>query len=191
MNYNFYKFAQVLVKLFVYSFFEVKVYNKPELSDDGLVIVPNHISALDPLIIASVFDDPVYYLGKEELFENTFTNKLISSLGAIPINRDKPALSSMREVLSLLKNKKKICVFMEGTRVKEFDINNAKSGVALLAVKGKADILPIRIKSTYKIFSTVEVHFREKIKREDIDINEDYSYKDLAEDTLKKIYGKE
>ena len=52
-------------------------------------------------------------------------------MGMYPINRQQNDIQAVKKTLSLLKNDKAICIFPEGTRIPDTEMNEAKNGVAL------------------------------------------------------------
>ena len=74
-------------------------------------------------------------------------------MGAIPIDRDKPSITSIKKCLEVLKNDKRLCVFPEGRRnFEDNKLQEIKQGTALFAVKGKALITPVIIYDHLKMF---------------------------------------
>jgi 1-acyl-sn-glycerol-3-phosphate acyltransferase len=59
---------------------------------EGIVVAPNHISFLDPLIMAHFLHDsgrPPRFMGKQSVFEIPLAGQLIRGAGQIPVSRDK------------------------------------------------------------------------------------------------------
>ena len=60
---------------------------------------------------------PLYYVARYDLFENSFTNWFLRSLGGIPLNRQRPIESrrSIQAVIECLSSGEGVVVFPEGT----------------------------------------------------------------------------
>ena len=54
-------------------------------------------------------------------------------------------------------------IFPEGTRVKEGAEKEPESGLVVLALKSKADVIPVGIKGNYKFRSTIHINIGEPI----------------------------
>ena len=154
----FYSFAKAIVKFILLIFYRFNVYGSENIPDDGkLIVCSNHSSVWDPLFISIVFPRPISWMAKKELFKNKLFGYLLTKLTVFPVDRDGSDLGAIKKALRVLKEDRVLGMFPEGTRVKAFDLNNAKSGVALLGFKSKSPILPIYIDSNYKIFNKVNI----------------------------------
>lgn len=153
--------------------FRIEVDGKENITgEDKLIICSNHISLLDPIILAITFNRQIHFMAKKELFEIPIIGKIFYMIGCIPVDRSKADLKSVRESLKILKEDRVLGIFPEGTRVKEVSEDNVKDGIGLMANRGKSNILPVYIDTEYKIFRKVKVSYRPIIeieKFQDID----------------------
>lgn len=129
-------------------------------------------------------------MAKKELFQNKFLDYVFRKLGAFPVDRKESDISAIKNALRVLKNDGALGIFPEGTRVEEFNLDNVKSGTALISIKSKSRILPIYIEGNYKLFSKINVYIGEAI-----DFSDYYgqrlsseTYAELSKDVLKEIY---
>jgi 1-acyl-sn-glycerol-3-phosphate acyltransferase len=171
--------------------FRIKVEGKQNIPGDGrLVLCSNHRSNWDPLILAAMFPRKISWMGKKELFQNKFLKVPLNWLGVFPVDRQVADLSAVKTALRILKSEKVLGIFPEGTRVKEYNPENAKAGVALLAMKSQAPVLPVYIEGSYKLFSRLDIVIGEPIayhkKYTGRLGNEDYS--NISQEILAKIY---
>lgn len=129
-------------------------------------------------------------MGKKELFENKILAKLFYALNAFPVDREGNDLASLKKSVKILKSKKDLGIFIEGTRVKEYNPDNAKSGPILIANMANADVLPVKIETSYKLFSKVKIIYREPIQIDKVYLKENKTngYNQLAKKILEKIY---
>ena len=143
-------------KLF-YNFHIEGVENIPQ--DKPLVMASNHRSYADPVILTMPMKLPVTYMAKEELFQK---NKLfawfITMLGAFPVKRGAGDMKVIDDAVDILNSGKHLVIFPEGTRSKDGKVGKGKTGVALIAAKSGADVLPCGI-----IFEGEKLHFRSKL----------------------------
>lgn len=159
-----YKIAVLILKIFVFIAFDLKIYNADRINKTkgGLIACGNHTSMLDPIILAVSSKRQIHYMGKKELFDHKFLGYLFKKLGAFPVDRSGASLSAIRSSLEVLKADGVLGIFPEGTRVKQYDENNAKPGIALIANKAKADIVPFYIRGPYKFRGKIEIFFGEE-----------------------------
>jgi 1-acyl-sn-glycerol-3-phosphate acyltransferase len=100
-------------------------------------------------------------MAKKELFKVPVLRTLIRWLHVFPVDRTGVSISSMKHAVSVLKEDKVLGIFPEGTRVKGYDENNAKAGVSMIANMANSVIVPVFIRSKYKLFSKIEIVFGE------------------------------
>lgn len=185
--YNVLKFiSNVIFRLF----FRIKIHGNNKLPDGRLIICSNHISALDPIILAISTNRKISFLAKKELFKNKFFSKFLYSIGAIPINRDALDIRALKESINILQEEKVLGIFPEGTRIKSISEENIKSGIGLISSRAKSNIQPVFIKSDYKLFSKIEIFYRDIIRVEDYIELEDKN-KEIALATYRIIYDVE
>ncbi len=96
-NTPFYNFAKGLLPIIFKPLYFYKVKNKNSLPQgQGCVVCCNHISMKDPVFLGLAQKRMIRYMAKSELFQNKFVSKIISALGAFPIQRE-----SMMRALSI------------------------------------------------------------------------------------------
>lgn len=158
-----YEFLLGICSFFIRILYRVEVEGEPSLErDKAYIIAANHISYLDPIVVAMVFSDyRVHYLGKKELFKGKLLSRLFSSVGVIPVDRSKNDITAVKSVLRLLKNNKILGIFPQGTRIRSEEEDRSKAGLGMFAIKTNTDIVPVSIRSTYKPFSKLQVVIHE------------------------------
>lgn len=142
--------------IFYKLFYRVKIFGKENLIKEGkCIVISNHLCKMDIFVVAALYPNKTMFLAKIEWFKNKFFAWILRVMGAIPIDRDKPSLTSIRETLNVLKENKRLGIFPEGTRNKNSnEIMEIKQGTAMFAVKGKALLTPVIIHSKIKMFKT-------------------------------------
>ena len=143
-----------LLWIFYKTLYRVKVFGKENIIKKGRnIVVCNHLGKADVLAVGALYPDKTTFLAKVEWFESKAFGWILRKLGAIPLDRDKPSLSSIKEGLQVLKDNKRLGIFPEGRRNFETnDLQEIKQGTALFAVKGKSMITPVIIYDRLKMF---------------------------------------
>ena len=117
-----------------------------------LLIVCNHLSHIDPPMLAAAIPRTISFLAKKELFEHPLGGRAIRWYGAVPVDRTGGAnRDNFERILGLLERDGVLGVFPEGTRSKTGGMQRAKPGVALLAMRSNAPILPVAITGSEKV----------------------------------------
>lgn len=189
---NFYTVVKGITYAIFKLIYRINVYGKENIvMNEKLIVCSNHTNILDPVVLAVIFPREVSFMAKKELFENKFLNYVFRKVGAFPVDRKESDISAIKNALRVLKNDGALGIFPEGTRVEEFNLDNVKSGTALISIKSKSRVLPIYIEGTYKLFSKINVYIGEAI-----DFSEYYgeklsseTYSELSKDVLKEIYS--
>ncbi len=140
--------------LFYKICYRVKVIGKENLIKKGKCIVAcNHLGKADVLVVGALYPNRTIFLSKIEWYNNKFFGWILKKLGSIPIDRDKPSISTIKEALKVLKENKRLGIFPEGRRNFETnDLQEIKQGTAMFAVKGQALITPVIIYDRLKMF---------------------------------------
>ncbi|GAB6182195.1 lysophospholipid acyltransferase family protein [Desulfotomaculum defluvii] len=125
--------------------------------DGGVLVVSNHVSNLDPVVVGCALTRRIHFMAKIELFRIPILNTIITLLGAFPIDREKSDRNAIRKALEHLKNGNVVGIFPEGTRSKTGELQKAHVGAAMLAVKGDVPILPVALIGTRGFFNKVIV----------------------------------
>lgn len=179
--------------------FRFKIYGMQNIPENGKCIVcSNHQSNNDVVVLGmTLYKRKPVFMAKSELFKNRFIGWLLSKFEPIPVDRKNPGTKPFKKVLESLKQERLFAIFIQGTRKKEILYDDAKNGVALFAVKSEAPIIPIHIKSTFKIFSKIEIfigepilfkeYFGKKIKTEELKNISEIIIKTIMELPPKKV----
>lgn len=154
----FYNFVKFVFKLYFSLFNKVSVQGSENIPESGgLILCPNHIHWLDPLLIGSYVKRDVYFMAKVELFKNNFFAIILKGIHAFPVKRGKGDISAIKYSFKVIRNGNVLGLFPEGTRSKNGRLLPAEPGVALIAIKTGALILPVRITGSYKAFSKIHI----------------------------------
>lgn len=186
----FYNVIVWIVKIFLFPFYRIKVFGRENIPENKDVIVcANHWSNLDPIFLSISLPIKFNYMAKKELFEIPVLRGILSKAGAFPVDREGSDLKALRHAIGLIKDGNTLGIFPEGTRVKEINRNNMHEGVGFIALKSKADILPIEIITSYRIFSKVELHIKEPISIEEYSgLKNKEAMSKISDDIFVKIY---
>lgn len=142
---NFFK-----VLLIIYNRCSVKWLEKLD-PNEKMIVACNHSSNLDPLIVGCFFPRILKYFAKEELFHNWLFGTCIRALGAVPVSRsdNASAAGALRGFIKLYQEGSDVLIFPEGARTLDGKLQPLEAGVALIATREKAPILPVFIHGAY------------------------------------------
>jgi 1-acyl-sn-glycerol-3-phosphate acyltransferase len=110
-----------------------------------VLLAPNHLAWADIPLIAYPMKRVVHYMAKIELFEKRFLGGYIRQLGAFPVRRGEGDREALRVAERVLSEGKIVAVFPEGHRSDNHALIEAHPGVALIAMRANAPIVPVAI----------------------------------------------
>ena len=140
-----YWFCYTIFKKAALAFFAYRVVGKEKLVTDGPVLIAsNHESFLDPPLVGVAYDHAVYYLARKTLFRGLGA-WLYPRLNSIPVDQDRPDMTSLKTIIKLLRQGNQVVVFPEGARTLDGELQPAEAGTGLIVAKSKAVVQPVRI----------------------------------------------
>lgn len=143
-----YNTCNFLQKLSLKAFADYQVSGSENIPPVGpLLIVSNHMSDIDPSMLATAIPRRLRFLAKESLFVGFPISQLLLSYGAYPLNRKKADIKSIRWAKKHLSSNGTIVIFPEGTR-NGGSLIQGKQGVARLIQMTKSTILPVGLTGT-------------------------------------------
>jgi 1-acyl-sn-glycerol-3-phosphate acyltransferase len=144
-----YRAARLLLVPFFRLYFRLEGAGAEHVPTRGAAIIAaNHRSFLDPFVIGALARRPVYYMAKRELFERPLQARLLSALGAFPVDRGAGDEQAMTTALQLLRRGECVVIFPEGTRIRRGPLARPRRGVGRLALQTGAQVVPVAVIGT-------------------------------------------
>ena len=130
--------------------------NIPKKGEAGVMILYNHISAIDPFLVcvtAMPFFSPVWWRApaKEELFSFPVIRNILHSWGAFPVQRGKRDLQSIQKMVNLLAHSV-VLIAPEGTRSTTGLLQKGKSGAGKIIYDARPrKVIPVRVRGVDQV----------------------------------------
>jgi 1-acyl-sn-glycerol-3-phosphate acyltransferase len=139
----------------------------------GVIIASNHLSLVDPpllsVIVAGLVGRRVRYMAKAEALDAPVMGPVLRAYGGFGVRRGRPDREAYRIARAVLDAGDWLGLAPEGTRSRTATLGEPKTGVALLALRSGAPILPVGLAGTERTWpigarlpgfgSTVTVRF--------------------------------
>lgn len=142
------RFIYRILKIIIKPFLKMKLnysYEKAKPTSGPYIVLANHNTDYDPILVGLAFRNQMYYVASEHIFRWGFVSKLINFLVApIPRVKAKTEIQTVMNILKRLRMGANVCMFAEGNRSfsgETGEIHPAtgklikKSGVALITFR--------------------------------------------------------
>ncbi|MEJ6400737.1 lysophospholipid acyltransferase family protein [Nicoliella lavandulae] len=137
-----YSFLRIIAKIiFAVVNGNIHVKNKAKLPDGNYILVGPHRAWFDMIVFALVASPKKFtFLAKKELFNNFILRYILNKVNAVPVDRDNPGPSVIKDPVKILKQTDlSIVIFPSGTRHSE----DLKAGAILIAKLSGTPMVPV------------------------------------------------
>lgn len=110
------------------------------------ILMINHIAFIDPIVVLHVVPRHIVPLAKIEVYNYPLVGIFPRLWEVIPVHREEVDREAIHQVLQVLRAGEIVLVAPEGTR--SHQLQQAKEGVAYLASRSEAPIIPVAINGT-------------------------------------------
>ena len=124
--------------------FSLKVEGFQNLPKSNFIIIANHNSYLDALVIMAIVPKKIHVIALRSLYKIPWLRWLLRVLEALPVGSSSP------KAIELLANNKIVGIFPEGGATSDGKLKEFRRGAALLALKTGRPIVPCAILGTYE-----------------------------------------
>ena len=129
------------------------------IPEGGALICANHTCLSDPLFVVFAFRkrNRMRFMAKSELMRVPVLGWILFKAGVFGVQRGKSDVGAIKLALKILKSGERLLLFPEGTRRKEDDGGEAKTGAAMLAVRTGVPVVPVFVPRKKKWFGFTTV----------------------------------
>lgn len=137
---------QLVLRLFFAIWLRYRARGHERLvSDGGMLLVINHQSFLDPLLVGLPLRRPVSYLARDNLFRVPLVGWVLRHTSVLPINREAASANSLRHLVGRLQAGFWVGIFPEGTRSRDGQLGPLKPGFLALLRRANVPVCPVGI----------------------------------------------
>jgi len=116
--------------------------------EGGFILASNHVSYLDPIVLAIASCRRLDFMAKQDLFSHPVLAWWMRSVGVVPVKRDSADLGAIKEAMRRIRKGRVLTLFPEGSRSDGKHHTEPQSGVGFLAIKANAPVIPAFISGT-------------------------------------------
>ena len=159
--YVFYQVDEFAIRFIVWmlanTMYRLKKKDMHYIPKEGAaVIVCNHVSYVDALLIAGACPRPIRFVMDHNIFKTKLLGWFFKAVNAIPIapvHQDEACYqNSFVSISEALKNGELVCIFPEGKLTKTGDINEFKSGIEKIIATDNVPVIPIALQGLWGSF---------------------------------------
>lgn len=147
------QFALPLARLFLAALFWVfgpvitkGRYRVPK--SGGLIVLANHLADCDPLVTQMACPRDIYFMAKSELFDMKVVGSVLRYWKAFPVKRGEPDRSALKRAAELAKEGHVVCIYPEGQLSENGELQELKSGIALIIRMAGVPVICLGIRNT-------------------------------------------
>jgi|SRR5579875_636644 1-acyl-sn-glycerol-3-phosphate acyltransferase len=141
-----------------------EIYGRDRVPVDGsLLIVANHPSWYDPMLLGVIVPRRVWFFAKSEIFRWPLVGLLCHITGQIPVRRGESDRVALEKGLVYLKEGRAVVVFPEGAVERGGRMMPARAGAAMLAIRSGTTVLPVANIGTRPVLRSLR-HFFPRVQ---------------------------
>lgn len=142
-------YARVIMLPIFKFIFGMRIEGLENIPKSGpALLISNHLHNFDPILLYAVLIRPGRFMAKKEVFSVPVIGWLTKFFDGFPVDRGSADRAALRLAEQHLANGKIVGIFPEGTRSPDATMQDAYPGVAMIAVRSGAPILPVAIFGT-------------------------------------------
>jgi 1-acyl-sn-glycerol-3-phosphate acyltransferase len=155
-----YRALRALARPLVGSAFGLDVAGAERIPAEGpFIVAANHHNYLDGVVLGVAEARPMAFLVMPGVWRATpLLPPVHRAIGSIPVNLARPDPGAIKRVLRLLEGGGGVCIFPEGPFSREGRLVRGQPGVALLALRSGAPVVPAAIRGTFEALARRPLH---------------------------------
>jgi len=150
---SWYALLRLLAIPFAHLAARLEVVGKENIPRDGpFILVANHQSILDPILVQVVCPRPLYTLTKSTQFRGSVWGWIMPRVNAIPTRRYRIDPQAVRVVLRRLAQGEAVGVYPEGERSWDARLQPFRRGTIRLLLKAGVPVVPCWVAGSYDVW---------------------------------------
>ncbi len=141
-----YRVERMLFVTALWAWFRPKVVGQENIPSTGpAILAPVHRSFADFGFAAFCTERKLFFMTKDEMWNNKWLGKLLLTVGAFPVHRESADREALQRAEEVLNRGELLVLFPEGTRRQGRAVEDLMEGATFLSARTGAPIVPIGI----------------------------------------------
>lgn len=146
-----YRLLQPFAKALAWLLFRPKVVGAENIPPrGGVLVVSNHPTYLDPILLAAFAPRPFGFVAKRPLFFMPIVRTFLWLTDCVPVEQDAPDRRALRLSIQKLRSGDALVIFPEGTRSDHGKLRPFQLGPAMVAVEAQVPVVPCGLAGFYE-----------------------------------------
>ena len=128
--------------------------------EGGLLILANHLSDVDPVVVQLACRRPIHFMAKSDLFDMKGLGAILRFVRAFPVKRGEPDRPALKHAIDMLKMGEVVCIFPEGQLSSTGDLQPLKPGVSLIMRNSGCNVICMGFRNSNKVMPYGELKLR-------------------------------
>jgi 1-acyl-sn-glycerol-3-phosphate acyltransferase len=143
-----------LAWLLIHTIHRVVTVDVERIPDEGpAVLVCNHVSYVDAIVIGAASPRPIRFVMDHRIFRNPFLGWIFRTAKAIPIAaaKEDPWLmeKAFVDIAQALHEGDLVCIFPEGKLTSTGEMNEFRGGIAKIVARSKVPVIPMALRGLW------------------------------------------
>ncbi len=189
--------ARFLIWMLTHTMYRVTHKNLDNIPDEGpAVLVCNHVSYVDGLLIAGSCRRPIRFVMFEPIYNLPVLNFIFRTGKAIPITSERinpdTFHNAFEQIALALDDDELICIFPEGKLTKDGEMDRFRRGIETIIKRNPVPVVPLALRGLWGSFfshkngSAFKRPFRRICSRVELVAGEAFMAEDVTVDGLRK-----
>ncbi len=118
----------------------------------AVVITPNHVSYIDPILVGALITRRIYFMTWDEMLKIPVLGSIGRLFGAYPVKLEGHDRLAVKLTQAHLKAGRAVGIFPEGGRTISKKLDPFKPGAFRLSLRGGVPIVPVTINGAYDVW---------------------------------------
>ena len=140
------RFADLLLRILYHLLLKLQISGQENVPREGpFVAMMNHIYFIDPVLVSALAPRLIVIMSKKENYDNPLVGIILKLYGTFPVQRGELDMTAIRTSLLVLRQGHGLLMAPEGTRSRQAALQEGHNGMAWLALRSGAPIVPVAL----------------------------------------------